>query len=190
MILFFLEVFTTLLTIQCPICLFHMGNHIDQVRCVTFVEKVSRWNSASKNIYKKHLNFFGSLWKISKYHKAFTKSKPSNELHGLFCFMSLFPIYWLTIGILIYRLVCYILWQIIDQNCGIYMVGLYVIWRKKLNSPKYITPWLALNRTPADQIWTPLCHVTGDQITFITQCSHLITDPFCSSIYHTLCSSC
>ena len=37
-------------------CLFYMENHIDQVRCVTFVEKVSRWNSISKNIYKKASN--------------------------------------------------------------------------------------------------------------------------------------
>ena len=68
---------------------------------------------------------------------------PDQYLRGcqaFFCFMSLFPNYLLTIIISIYRLVCYILWQIIDQNCGIYMVGLYVIWRNKLNSPKYITP--------------------------------------------------
>ena len=50
--LFFLEIFTTFLTMQCTKCLFQMYNHIDQVRCVTFVEKVSRQNSASKNIYK------------------------------------------------------------------------------------------------------------------------------------------
>ena len=33
-------------------CLFHMDKHIDQVRCITFVENVWRWNSSSKNIYK------------------------------------------------------------------------------------------------------------------------------------------
>ena len=44
--LFFLEIFTTLLTMQCPKCLFHIDNHIDQIMCVTFVEKVPRWNSA------------------------------------------------------------------------------------------------------------------------------------------------
>ena len=57
--LFFLKIFATLLTMQCPKCLFHMDNHIDQVKCVTFVEKVYRLNSASKNIYKKASYFFG-----------------------------------------------------------------------------------------------------------------------------------
>ena len=53
---------------QCPKCLFHMDNHIDQVSCVTFVEKVSRWNSASRNINSKSTQFFvGSLWNISRY---------------------------------------------------------------------------------------------------------------------------
>ena len=32
---------------------FNMDTQIDQFRCVTCVEKVSRWNSAKKNIYKK-----------------------------------------------------------------------------------------------------------------------------------------
>ena len=45
---------------QCPECLFHMDNHIYQVRCVTFVEKVLRWHSSSKNIYKKTLTFLAS----------------------------------------------------------------------------------------------------------------------------------
>ena len=40
--LYFLEIFTTLLTMQCPKCLFHMNNHIDQVGYVTFVERISR----------------------------------------------------------------------------------------------------------------------------------------------------
>ena len=56
--LFFLEIFTTLLTMQCPKCLFHMYNQIDQVRFVTCVKKVSRYNSASKYIYKKKHQFF------------------------------------------------------------------------------------------------------------------------------------
>ena len=38
----FLEIFATLLTMQCPKWLFYMDDHIDQVRCVPFVEKVSR----------------------------------------------------------------------------------------------------------------------------------------------------
>ena len=35
---FFLEIFTTHLTMQCFKCLFNMNDHIDQVGCVTFVE--------------------------------------------------------------------------------------------------------------------------------------------------------
>ena len=57
---FFLEIFTTPLTMQCPKCIFHMDIYKDQVRSVTFVEKkVSRWYRASKNIYKKAPHF---LW--------------------------------------------------------------------------------------------------------------------------------
>ena len=40
--LFLLEIVTTLLTMLCPKCFFHMDNHMDQARCVIFVEKVSR----------------------------------------------------------------------------------------------------------------------------------------------------
>ena len=71
---FFLEILTTLWTMQCPNYLFHMDNHIDQVMCVSFVEKVSRWNSASKNIYnKKKLIFFGLLVKDIKISYIFYK---------------------------------------------------------------------------------------------------------------------
>ena len=57
-ILFLLEIFSTLLTLLCPICLFHMNNHIDKVVHVMFVETVSGWNVTSKNIFKKSTNFF------------------------------------------------------------------------------------------------------------------------------------
>ena len=40
--LFFLEIVTTLLTMKCPKCLFHIDIHIDPVRRATFVEKVPR----------------------------------------------------------------------------------------------------------------------------------------------------
>ena len=53
---FFLEIFTTLLTIQYHKCLFNMQNHIDKVGYVLFVEKVLRWNSTWMNIYKKAPN--------------------------------------------------------------------------------------------------------------------------------------
>ena len=69
----FLEIFTTLLTMQCPKCLFHMENHKDQVKCVTLVEKVSRWDSSSKNIYKKNTWFFWLLVEDIKISNIFYK---------------------------------------------------------------------------------------------------------------------
>ena len=56
--LFLLEIFSTLLTLHCPKCLFHMNNHINQVVNVMFVGKVSRWNVTSENICKKSTCFF------------------------------------------------------------------------------------------------------------------------------------
>ena len=71
--LFFLE---TLLTRQCTKCLFHMDIRIYQADCVTCVEKVSRWNSVSKNIYKKKiLIFFWLLVEDIKISYIFLKIK-------------------------------------------------------------------------------------------------------------------
>ena len=50
---FLLEIFSTLLTLHCPKCLFHMNDHINQVVNVMFVGKVSRWKVTSENISKK-----------------------------------------------------------------------------------------------------------------------------------------
>ena len=41
---FLLEIFSTLLTLQCLKCLFHVIIHIDKVINVMFVENVSIWN--------------------------------------------------------------------------------------------------------------------------------------------------
>ena len=56
--LFFLEIFSTLLTLLCFNCLFHMNNHIDKIVHVMFVEIVSWWNVISENIRKKAPHFF------------------------------------------------------------------------------------------------------------------------------------
>ena len=48
-----LEIFSTNWTRQCLICLFHMDNHLDQVRSVMFVERISRQNRTSENFVKK-----------------------------------------------------------------------------------------------------------------------------------------
>ena len=54
-----LEIFSKVLTMHCPKCIFHM-NFIDLVGNVMVVKTVSRWNNASENICKKKLSFFGS----------------------------------------------------------------------------------------------------------------------------------
>ena len=55
---FLLEIFSTLLTLLCLNCLFHMNNHIYKVVYVMFVEIFSRWNLISENIRKKAPHFF------------------------------------------------------------------------------------------------------------------------------------
>ena len=55
---FLLEIFSTLLTLHCLKCLFHMNSRIKQVVNVIFVANVSRWNATSENISKKSTWFF------------------------------------------------------------------------------------------------------------------------------------
>ena len=55
---FILEIFSTLLTLHCLKCLFHMNSHINQVVNVRFVGKVSRLNATSENISKTSTWFF------------------------------------------------------------------------------------------------------------------------------------
>ena len=55
---FLLETFSTLLTLHCLKCLFHMNSHINKVVNVMFVGNVSRWNMTSENISKKSTWWF------------------------------------------------------------------------------------------------------------------------------------
>ena len=78
---FLLEIFTTLLTLHCPKCLFHVNIHIDKVINVMFVENISIWNVTSENISKNSLDCFGfqvgdinisdNFCKIEKYRPVF-----------------------------------------------------------------------------------------------------------------------
>ena len=66
-ILFFLELFLTLLTMHCIKGNFHMHNHINPVRNVMFVETISRWNDTSENICKKYTFFFIPSWRFQHF---------------------------------------------------------------------------------------------------------------------------
>ena len=55
---FLLELLSTLLTLHCLKCLFHVNIHINKVRNVMFVENVSIWNVTSENISKKRILLF------------------------------------------------------------------------------------------------------------------------------------
>ena len=73
---FFLEIFSTLLTMQCPKCLFHMDNHIDQVRCVTYMEKSFKMKQCIKeHLQKRHLFFVLLLVEDFKISYIFYKIK-------------------------------------------------------------------------------------------------------------------
>ena len=65
--LFFLEISTTHLTMQCFKCIFNVDNLIDQVVVVKFVETVSSWNSTSKTFENKPLIFVGLLVLITNF---------------------------------------------------------------------------------------------------------------------------
>ena len=57
-LLFFCEIFSTLLTFLCLNCLFHMNNHIYLVVFFMFVEIVSGWNVTPENIGKNSTKLF------------------------------------------------------------------------------------------------------------------------------------
>ena len=75
----FLEICSTLLTLLCTKCLFHMNEHKDMVRNVIFVgKKVQDEMVHEKNIYKPNtLFFFGFKSEISRFQTYFTISKSS-----------------------------------------------------------------------------------------------------------------
>ena len=70
---FLLEIFSTLLTLHCLTCIFHMIKHINKVVNVMFVENISIWNVTSENIAKKVPNFFGFYAEMSIFLTTFTK---------------------------------------------------------------------------------------------------------------------
>ena len=59
--LFFPKIFATLFTMQWPICLFHMDNHIYQVMYVICVEKFQDETVHQRTFTKNHILFFGLL---------------------------------------------------------------------------------------------------------------------------------
>ena len=69
---FLLELFSTLLTLHCLECLFHVNIDIDQVVNVMFVENISIYNVTSENISrKKHLIVLGFKLELSIFLTTF-----------------------------------------------------------------------------------------------------------------------
>ena len=79
---FLLEIFSTLLTLHCLKCPFHVNIQIDKVINVMFVENISIWNVISENISKNNTWFFlGSMLEVSIFLTTFTQSKSFSNVH-------------------------------------------------------------------------------------------------------------
>ena len=97
--LFFLKIFSTILTLLCLDCLFHMNNNIDLVVNVMFVESVSGWNVTLENISKKkHKFFLIPDWRSQHFRHLFKNPKlklmasfSSNHSLDLYLLKSLGP---------------------------------------------------------------------------------------------------
>ena len=92
---FLLETFSTLLTMHCLKCLFHMNKHINKVVNVMFVENVSMWNVTSENISKKSTWLFWVpswryqyIWQLLQNQKVLIMASYSNNHYWSYTFLN------------------------------------------------------------------------------------------------------